>query len=142
MSKRNGFTLLEMLFVLSIISAILFISFPPLISTYEKWKVNHFLIVLDTDILYVQHKSMEEDEHVYIMFMANEYRITDANDNNKTIYRKYPQNFHANNFTNLRVSFSRNGTVMNPNTFQFKQNNTYYKVVFPFGKGRHYVEGQ
>lgn len=40
------------------------------------------------------------------------------------------------------IYYTSNGTIKNPGTMMISAGNTNYKVIFPFGKGRSYIEKQ
>lgn len=141
MNNRHGFTLVEMLITLSIISTITFLAIPPLFSTYQKWELTNFLNVLEADVLYIQNNSLFDGKYMHILFMEDHYRLYASDNREDMIIRTYPANFRSKYIINERISFSDTGTVMNPNTLKFSWQDTTIKLIFPFGKGRHYVQG-
>jgi|SRR5690625_2200697 len=137
----NGFTLIEMLFTMVILSLLIFIGVPSLIKVIENQQTKHFFQILNSDIFYIQNQALGTRQNIRIMF-DEDYYILLHEQKAEEIKRFYPEHLTYKLDINNRISFSNSGTVINPTTFMFTDNNHSYKIVFPLGKGRHYIEKQ
>ncbi|MEI3611716.1 competence type IV pilus minor pilin ComGD [Pseudogracilibacillus sp. SO30301A] len=139
MKQINGFTMVEMLFALMILSILTLLVVPSIVRTVEKQETNHFFAVLESDILYIQNQALGTRDNVRIVF-DEEYYVVISEGKTEGIKRHYPEHLKYNNKINNRVAFNNNGTIINPTTFKFKDRKNTYHLVFPLGKGRHYIE--
>lgn len=138
-NKRNGFTLVELLIVLLIVSIVTIFILPSMFKTITKQETNHFFETFSSDVLYIQNKSLYTDEALRIFPRKTHYYILSPKD--EPIIREFPHELYLINHQSPQIFFSTNGTVQHPNTYSFKDGNELYRIVFPFGKGRHYIEG-
>ncbi len=141
MKPINGFTLIEMLLAIVVLASLILLAVPPLFSTIQKQETAHFFNVLDSDILFIQNEALGTRQNVRIVFDKEYYSIV-AEKQTEEVKRYYPKHLTHDVRINNRVSFSNNGTVINPTTFLFKDKSTTYHLVFPLGKGRQYIEEQ
>lgn len=140
MKKQSGFTLVELLLVLSILSILLLLSVPLNISGLQKHQDEQFLETFQYDVLYIQHlaTTTTDDKRVYIRFQNDRYSIIE---NTKTLEtRYYPDGWEMDPRTMEELSFKSTGTVRQPGRIKMTSKNNTYFVVFPLGKGRGYVE--
>lgn len=131
--------MIELLFVLMIVSLLSFLAVPAVYQAYQKQQIEQFFQMLESDIHYAQNKALEETGQVKVLFEEDSYRImVEMKQMHKRIY---PDHLTFRAVNTSRVLYNRNGTIQNPSTISFyDQENRRYRVVFPFGKGRHYVE--
>lgn len=141
MKQMNGFTMVEMLVVLMILSILTLLVVPSIIRTIEKQETNHFFAVLESDILYIQNQALGTRHNIRIVF-DKEFYVVINEWKTEEIKRHYPEHLKYDNKINNRVTFNNNGTIINPTTFKFRDKETTYQLVFPLGKGRHYIEEQ
>ncbi|WP_449355721.1 competence type IV pilus minor pilin ComGD [Virgibacillus natechei] len=139
MKKQSGFTLVELLLVLSILSILLLLSVPLNISGLQKHQDNQFLETFQYDVLYIQHlaTTTTDDKRAYIKFNNANYEIVE---NRKTLEtRYYPDGWEVDPWAKKELSFKSTGTIRQPGKIKMTSKNNTYFVVFPLGKGRGYV---
>jgi|SRR5690625_1524632 len=139
MKQRNGFTLIEMLFALTIISVLTLLVVPNLYKLAQKQQTNKFFDVLEADVFYVQNQAIGTSVNSRIVFSSDHYSILN-NQNSEEIKRYYPKHLSNRIKINHRIWFSNLGTIINPTTLIFEDQDTSYWVIFPLGKGRFYIE--
>lgn len=145
MNKKNGFTLLELLIVLSIWSIITALSVPILFNNLEKVEERQFLETFKHDVLYIQYLATSAvDRHVQIRVNNGNYEIIDGsiNKSRPIIKREFPTDWEIDMRTVKRISFNENGTIRHAGTISIKTKHTNYSIVFPPGKGRCYIVEQ
>lgn len=139
LKNETGFTLLELLFVLMIVMLLVWVAFPALHKQYVKHEIDHFFRVFDSDILFIQNQTLEGRD-LWIHLKRDHYIVKERN-KNSIHTRHYPKHLGPQSFARHQIEYSNTGSVKNPYTYNFYDvNNKRYKVVFPFGKGRHYIE--
>lgn len=145
MSEKNGFTLLELLIVLSIWSIITTLSVPILFNQLEKIEEEQFLETFKHDVLYIQYLSTSAiDRRIQIRVNNNNYEIIDGSikKSSPIIKRYFPKDWEVDMRTIKRISFNENGTIRYAGTISIKTKRANYFVVFPPGKGRCYIVEQ
>lgn len=135
--KEQGFTLLEVLFVLSIISIVLVLSAPLHVETLEKQQGRQFLNTFESDVLYIQNKSMNTGKTVDMVFRENHYSIRVGLRTEKQ--RSLPPGWEIDASAIPVLSFNSSGTIRWPGTIHFYSKHAAYDVVCPLGKGRCYI---
>lgn len=136
--KNNGFTLIELLMALSIVSVMLLLVVPISLSLLERQQEQQFFQTLEFDILYVQSMAHYETMTT-LVFAEDHYRITGGNQGG-TIRRSYPKGVTIDYRTDRDITFEYHGSIRNPRTILIHTNNESYRMIFPFGKGRYYIE--
>lgn len=136
-NHEQGFSFLEILFVLSIISILLFLSQPLHISILENQHEKNFLKNLLSDVLYIQNMTVTKAEDAKIVFLDDHYRVQV----NKNIIhtRSYPSNLSKRKSNLGVISFNEHGTIVQPGTIRLSNDNTTYNIICPLGKGRCYI---
>jgi len=142
MKKQNGFTLLEILIVLGIVSVLILLSSPLYFSSLDKQQETQFLETLKFDVLYSQSLSISSSHQATVIeFTESDYTIRDRT--NKTLIRRnVPSGSSIDYRTSRQISFNNHGTVRKPGTITLKTKHDKYKIVFPLGKARCYIEKQ
>lgn len=136
--SKNGFTLIEMLFVLGIISVLLLLSAPISISTLEKLQGEQFLKVFEFDVLSIQSMATTTNESIIIKLKPNKYEVLGTH-GKKYLEHHYPTGWELGSRTTNLISFNKNGTLRSPGSIQFTTKYAVYDIIFPLGKGRFYV---
>ena len=136
--NKNGFTLLEVLFTLGVLSILLFISVPISFSTLEKQQIQQFFNTFEFDVLYIQHLSTTSDEFIKIRFYEDHYKVYKGS-KEKLAIRNYPDGLQVDRRVNPEISFYVSGIVEKPGTIKVTTNDGTYHIVFPLGKGRCYI---
>ncbi|MFD1850617.1 competence type IV pilus minor pilin ComGD [Oceanobacillus bengalensis] len=134
---RNGFTLVEVLFVLTILSILLLFTPKPNLTSLNNIHVQQFFKVLQSDVLYAQTLTPTSKYNIRIRFYADKYVVYDDNIILET--RNYPKGLSVDTRTNDTFEFSNAGTIKNPRAIIFATKDVEYRIVFPFGKGRFYI---
>lgn len=138
LTNEKAFTILELLVVLVIVSSLLLLSIPSMTKSIERQQTKQFFELFKTDVFYIQNEALFSHKNIYILFEEDQYLIMDF----RKVYakRKIPTHIEAINTKNRQIRFSNNGTLYNPATYYFTTKETTYKVIFPFGKGRFYID--
>ncbi|MDC3418995.1 prepilin-type N-terminal cleavage/methylation domain-containing protein [Aquibacillus koreensis] len=141
-TNNKGFTLIEVLIVLSMISLFLVIgaSFQP--KALEQNQADYFFKLFQSDVLYLQQLTMIDRENVFIYISPDNksYQIKRGGMGEVILTRSFPKDWTINlNTLPAPISFSPNGTIKNPGTIDLRSPTTRYSVIFPFGKGRCYI---
>lgn len=137
-SAINGFTLVEMLFVLSLIS-IMLIFLPPFHQhILKREKEDQFLDILQYDVLYTQSLTTTTNQRIKIIFRKNHYTILEGIDN--VLYKRdMPKGWSTDEYNMQEISFATGkGTIRKSGTVVFNTPNGKYKFTCPLGKGRCY----
>ncbi|UJL44839.1 prepilin-type N-terminal cleavage/methylation domain-containing protein [Virgibacillus sp. NKC19-16] len=139
MKKQSGFTLVELLLVLSILSILLLLSVPLNISGLQKHQDKQFLETFQYDVLYIQNlaATTTDDKRVYIRFHNDRYEIIVERKTLETRY--YPDGWEVDPRAMGELSFKSTGTIRQPGRIKMTSKHDTYFVVFPLGKGRGYV---
>ncbi|MRG86577.1 competence type IV pilus minor pilin ComGD [Salinibacillus xinjiangensis] len=143
--NQSGFTLVEMLIVLSLFMTIFVVTLPLNDDVYEKLEVRQFLDTLEMDILYMQNYTITYQSEVRLVFQPDNhsYHLIDTKRQVKLMERSYPRTIELNlNVFPTRFAFNLTGTLRTPGSFLVNTRAESYKVTFPFGKGRFYVTKQ
>lgn len=137
--ERNGFTLIEMLLVLTVLSILISLALPAHSSSLTKQQENQFIEVLQNDVLLIQNQaSITSKERMYIRFYDDHYLVLHGR-NPSYAKRDYPDGWSL--LTSNRIlEFHLNGTVLSPRTFIMHSKKERIALVFPLGKGRFYIE--
>lgn len=137
-NRMEGFTLIELLLVLSIVVTLSVIVLPSMSKTVDQIKVNQFLKVLESDIFFIQNQASEKSsKNMRIIFTKDYYMMINSSIETKRQY--YPKTMEYRSI-NKAISFSKSGTIKQADSFHFKVADQTIKIIFPFGKGRYYIE--
>lgn len=139
--KMGGFTLVEMLLVLSLLSIIILLSIPIHHEIVTKEDENRFMQILLFDILYVQNLAMTTSDPVILRFKNDHYVILRQTD--QVLYKRtIPSNIIIQTNTLKQISFTSTGTIRKAGTMRFNASTRTFKLICPLGKGRCYSEKQ
>ncbi|MDM8099425.1 MULTISPECIES: competence type IV pilus minor pilin ComGD [Oceanobacillus] len=140
LQTERGFTLIEALFALSILSIILLLIPRQQVEQIEKLELQHFFDTLEMDVLYLQSTAgTQENDIPYVLkFNPDSYSI--VLDRFREIKREYPAQFSLVTSFPKNVEFYISGVIKNPQTIRVSLAGEPYQIVFPLGKGRYYVE--
>lgn len=141
-NKQTGFTLIEILIVLTILSTITSLSLLQLKPVIEAKKIQSFFETLETDLLYAQNYAMSHSETVYVYFIDKEfhYKLTVGSARDEVLRRNYTNHITI-PYTNLTpgIVYLSNGNLSKSGNIIFDYKGDVYKVTFLLGKGRFYV---
>lgn len=136
--QTNGFTLIEMLFVISIMFIMLGLLLPPLSANVNRIESNHVIDKLASDVMTIQHMHATTNGTVRIQLYRDKYVILKSTKILKQV--SLPEGFWFNQNGKHFLEFHKNGSIKQPRTFFLYSPTTKYKIIFPFGKGRFRVE--
>ncbi|WP_102027039.1 competence type IV pilus minor pilin ComGD [Salirhabdus sp. Marseille-P4669] len=143
--KDNGFTILEILIVLSIFLILIGVSVPLQSNSLQKLEDEKFLQAFEEDILLMQSAAITNGSLMKLTFFPQNhyYEIREGGFNHLIKRRSYSSRIKIDlgTFT-LPFSFYPSGTPNQPGSFTFTTDYSKYKITFPFGKGRFYVTKQ
>ncbi|SET62112.1 competence protein ComGD [Salinibacillus kushneri] len=143
--KKAGFTLIEMLIVLTIFMFLLLITAPLNSTIKNDLETQQFFSLFEQDILWMQNQSITNNEIYRLRFMpeSHTYEIRQKGVGNLKIKREYSSFIDIELGTfQLPFSFYHSGTPNQPGSFYVHTQNETYVITFPFGKGRFYVTKQ
>lgn len=138
--RHDGFTLVELLLVLVIVSLFTLLGLRISTAALHKQYENHFFTTLTQDVRYAQNLSMNnKTADVRIHFNPISYRVVSEQKGFTSITRDLPNGWtiRTSNFT--IVSFTATGSLKYSGTVYIDSPHHQFKVVFPLGKGSYYV---
>lgn len=128
MTKLNGFTLIETLFVLALISMGSYFLLP-----ISQQSFNAFTIVENEILIHI------EKARLNAVLSQQSQTISFLNDciyvNNRFVYRNEAIEFYDNHIT-----YNSLGHIQQAKTIQFRINQKEYKLTFNLGQGAYYIE--
>ncbi|HLS36183.1 MAG TPA: competence type IV pilus minor pilin ComGD [Bacillota bacterium] len=134
--KEKGFTLLELLFTLSLVSLLLVLLVPIQSNFIKKMEEKAFFDLFHSDVLYIQNIAMTTPEVVSIHFEKNYYYIERGI---RRLYkRKIPDSITITNNAMEKISFNYLGVIRYPGSILFNNGEEYIEYICPLGKGRCY----
>ncbi|MCZ0754639.1 competence type IV pilus minor pilin ComGD [Anoxybacillus sp. J5B_2022] len=144
MARKNGFTLLELLIVLMIVSTLTIVAIPQIDRLKKAKEETHMLEQLTDDLLYAQAYALTHRQSVVVVFYnaQGRYRMTERYTLGRVLIdRSLPSPWKIELATLQNpLTFLANGNVNKSGTVLLKNGKTTYKLVFLLGKGRFYVQ--
>lgn len=141
-TEKNGFTLIESILVLSIVSIMSLVLIINLVPIYHQKVIDTFLHQFEKDIMFAQQYALVNKEATSIIFVPTEYKYTIGENKISLplIQRDYNDeiNIQANNLQ--LITFNSNGSIRKSGTIHLYYKNQTYKVVFYLGKGRFNIQ--
>ncbi|KPB05209.1 competence type IV pilus minor pilin ComGD [Bacillus sp. CHD6a] len=142
---NGGYTLLESLLVISIVSVLLSVTVLTLNSTEESYISEQFNEQLSNDLLFAQQYALSSKKSVYIIFTPSEnyYRIRQGTFQiNELVVREYHSSIKIDTRTmGQRITYHGNGSINRSGAIAiYVDDKKLYQYVFTLGKGRFYVE--
>jgi len=143
-ARKNGFTLLELLIVLMIVSTLTIVAIPQIDRLKKAKEETHMLEQLTDDLLYAQAYALTHRQSVVVVFYnaQGRYRMTERYTLGRVLIdRSLPSPWKIELATLQNpLTFLANGNVNKSGTVLLKNGKTTYKLVFLLGKGRFYVQ--
>ncbi|MED4530699.1 competence type IV pilus minor pilin ComGD [Metabacillus fastidiosus] len=140
---NRGFTLLESLLVLMIVSIMSLVTIINIAPVYERKILHTFFEQFEKDVLYAQQHAITYQVSVYIVFPQDEhvYKIQLTESGNGTITRNIDENltFQFHNIPPFLV-YTPSGAIVKSGTMFIHYKNKKYRIVFYLGRGRFNVE--
>ncbi|MED4400917.1 competence type IV pilus minor pilin ComGD [Metabacillus fastidiosus] len=140
---NRGFTLLESLLVLMIVSIMSLVTIINIAPVYERKILHTFFEQFEKDVLYAQQHAITYQTSVYIVFPKDEhvYKIQLTELGNGTITRNIDENltFQFYNIPPFLV-YTPSGAMDKSGTMFIHYKDKKYRIVFYLGRGRFNVE--
>jgi competence protein ComGD len=144
MRKENGFTLVEMLIVLTMISVLSMLVIPKMDDLIEKKHIDYFIEQFKDDMLYAQQYALTHKCTVTVVFSLQQpgYRVMKGNVFGRLLlHRSYSDNMKFQLVTlQSPLIFFPNGNINRAGTLLVRYGKQTYQIVFLLGKGRFYVQ--
>lgn len=141
MKHEAGFTLIEVIFVLAVLSVLILLSTPLKSSVLEKKTEETFLNTLEMDLLFMQSMASNSRKRCKLHFEKPGYYTIQQN---ALILRerRIPESWYLNRRKVDSIVFNGAGRILKPGTFAIHTLNEHYNVICTLGKGRCYIEKQ
>lgn len=141
----KGYSLLESMLVLSLVSIILSVTILNLSVTNKNKIAEQFSEQLSNDLLFAQQYAISTKTSVHITFIPknNYYRIRQGTIQiNEMVYREYHRDVRVDTRTmGERLTYNGNGSINKAGAIGiYVDEMETYRYVFTLGKGRFYVE--
>lgn len=137
--KEDGFTLLEMLLVLSVISILSVVTYLNLYPLYEKKKAEQFVEQFSQDVLLMQQLAISHRNYYALRWFPHQsmYRIS-AVEGDKTMFnRYYDKGIEVDLYTFPNpMMYSSDGNINRGGTVIVTYKSITYRIVFQLGRGR------
>ncbi|WP_164462205.1 competence type IV pilus minor pilin ComGD [Bacillus sp. FJAT-42376] len=144
-NKKNGFTLIEALLVLSIFTVLSLTALLHFQPVQEELLAEHFFEQFQKDILFAQQHAVMTRIPCTLIFNQDEtgYRIRHgrAAETKDLLSRKLPEGMKiVMESLGLKVTFLTNGNISDSGTVGIMYRKQAYRVTFYLGKGRFVVK--
>lgn len=142
----HGFTLLEAMIVVAVITIMLTFSLITFQTFSEMMQRKTFIGQLKTDLYYLHSLAINQQKSIVFQFSVrnNQYeaRFKDDNETSKDeiFKRKLPQQIKIEKSNLPSFVITPDGNVSNFGTVHFRQQEKTFKITFYIGRGRFYVE--
>ncbi|RBW70578.1 competence type IV pilus minor pilin ComGD [Bacillus taeanensis] len=138
---NKGYTLIEMMIVLLILSSVTAIVVSSFQTAYSAKQTSHFLEQLQDDLYYTQAVAISRGETTSLTIYPENHEYVVYGKNKKLLIRRtFPSHIVFKGGTlGYKVVYLANGNVQKPGTLFINTNFASYKVVVQLGKGRFYV---
>lgn len=135
--NETGFTLIEHIIALSILTIIISLIVPVSFQRLDQMNDRQFLQLFSNDLLYTQNLAFHYPlDDVRLKLNKNNYAILIGFQNRVIVQRQLPKGWEINNDEIKQISFNKLGTVLKPGTVTIRTENNHYDIILPFGKGR------
>ncbi|MCM3111446.1 competence type IV pilus minor pilin ComGD [Lederbergia lenta] len=140
--REQGFTILELLIVLTILMVILSFSVLSLGNFAETMQKRLFITQLQSDLYYAHAYAIHQKEPILVNFSIteNKYQATVISNNKLLFQRKLPISIYLQQSNLTKFTITRDGTVSNFGTILFRVHNESIKLTFYIGRGRFSVQ--
>ncbi|MBS4194648.1 competence type IV pilus minor pilin ComGD [Lederbergia citri] len=141
--REDGFTLLEVMIVITVMTIILSFSFFTLTSFWALMQKNMFLNQLQSDLYYAHAYALNRQETINFRFtrITQQYEAASKDSNKMIIQRKLPAAINIDRETNLSsFTITPDGNVSNFGTMILNVKGKKVKITFYIGRGRFLIE--
>lgn len=144
--NESGYTLLETIMVMSIMSVLMVITMLFIQPFQSQKKADLFFEALERDVLYAQQYAISNKIGVMILFdtAKNQYIGVEGGIPAKRLFTvKYDSGIQMSPLTmDARVQFNSEGGILSSGSMSVTFHNKKYKMIFYMGMGRMKFEGQ
>ncbi|MDR7072716.1 competence type IV pilus minor pilin ComGD [Fictibacillus barbaricus] len=141
---QYGFSLIEMIIVLLIISIIGTVAIPKFDAFQKNRKTEYFIAAFQKDLLHIQQRAIM-DGSTYRLIINNDdhfYEIRGYK-TGKPVKKSFPEFITFVNYSmSLIIQYNQFGNINRAGTLYVHSGNHTYKMVFQIGKGKFYVSKQ
>jgi prepilin-type N-terminal cleavage/methylation domain-containing protein len=136
MKNKKGFTLLEIIIVLSIIAFVSSIATPHLLSLKRQYLIEQDLKQLKYDINNAKRLSYEESQKYIIYLYQDGYEIKSEDNQYKKGIRKFNNNitYQSGSFNNNTISFLKDGSPEKSGNLTFIKKSDHKIISFDIKK--------
>ncbi|KAB7708779.1 hypothetical protein F9802_01110 [Bacillus aerolatus] len=145
LKSEKGFSILEMLLILSIMLVLLSVTVLPLPKLAANFEKKQFFNQLQADLFLAQSYAIAKQDVVEVKFLpaGDRYSIHPVTASSvMLIQRNMPDSIRHVNGSLAKLSFLPNGNTSSFGTVHFKYQDQYISLIFQIGKGRFYVKEQ
>lgn len=134
--NESGYTLFELIIVISILGIILLIAIPSYHSISQANEIEQFFEQLQEDLYYTQMTAISRGKPIMLLFVtSSQYQIRISNQ--AILKREFPSDISVEKGTlETKIEFNSNGNIRKPGTIFIKTPKGKYKLTFQLGKGR------
>src|SRR5699024_10745474 len=100
-----GFTLVELLYVLSLVSVMSLLTVPNLNKSYDSVQIKLFFQVLEEDTLYIQNTAFSEETKMQLTFTDDKYNIKRGK--HTILSRKLPKGLHFRGISDNKIIYNK-----------------------------------
>lgn len=137
--SNKGFTLIEMIFVLSIVSMITMLTMYMTINSVDKIGLTNGIVDFETKLEYLETKSLLTQKPILVWFKPNAHKIYYQTERNNirelSLYKGKVAN--DNKFTTM--VYDGKGNINQFGTLKMIFSNKRYRVIFRIEKGRYKI---
>lgn len=140
---QQGFTLIEMMIVLSIVCIIAPLCFLTLSHTSDEQKMHYFSEDIRETISAAQMDALSKSVYVQIVFNTADhfYTISTGGVDGAIERRDLDSRIRITSNTNkLSILITRTGSFANPGTFSFRMGSIWYNLILEIGQGRFHID--
>ncbi|WNB93558.1 competence type IV pilus minor pilin ComGD [Bacillus sp. NEB1478] len=141
---QYGFSLIEMMIVLLIISIMVTIAFPKFDAFQKNRKTEYFIASFQKDLLHIQQRAILEGS-TYRLIINNENHFYEIRGykSGQPVKKYFPEFITFVTYSmSLIIQYNQFGNINRAGTLYINSGNQTYKMVFQIGKGKFNVSKQ
>jgi competence protein ComGD len=138
LKKQNekGFTLIEILIVLSITMLFLLFPFMQIRNMEDNQKLKLFLQQFQSDLFLAQQNAMINQERTRVYILNDRYELREPISSTSFVIRKFDPKIHFYYFSMSSIEFGIDGNITKSGKIQVEYKNIIYIITFYLGIGR------
>ncbi|WP_052728939.1 competence type IV pilus minor pilin ComGD [Bacillus thermotolerans] len=142
LQKDRGFSMLEVLLVLSVMLVLLSVLVLPLPKLTASAEKNQFFYQLQADLFFAQSYAISRQERVEVRFSSNPqgYTVHSLSGSSLSLHRTMPQSVTYIAGSLSKMTFLPNGNTIEFGLLRFMHRGESISYVVQIGKGRFYVQ--